>query len=358
MSAIGGTAPAGSDGAAQGAGGKRVRLIDSTLRDGSHAVAHQFTVEQVRAVAAGLDQAGVGTIEISHGDGLGGSSSTYGFSKVDELELIRAAVEVVQRAQLAVLLLPGIGTREDLRRARELGVTVARIATHCTEADIAEQHIGLAKELGMEAIGFLMMAHMISAEELAHQARLMEAYGADCVYITDSAGAMTPNEYRAKVRALQQAVRCAVGVHAHNNLGLAVANSLAAVEEGATYVDGCCGGLGAGAGNAPLEVVAAVLAREGYETGVDLFRLMDVTDEVVRPLMPRPQVIDGPSLVLGYAGVYSSFLLHTYRAAERFGVDPRAILLELGRRKVVGGQEDMILEVAAQLSKAVGTTAG
>ena len=346
------TTPSTTDGAAR----KKVRLIDSTLRDGSHAMAHQFTSQQVRDVVAGLDRAGIGTIEISHGDGLGGSSFNYGFSKEPEADLLRAAREVVQDAQLAVLLLPGIGTREDLRHARDLGVSVARIATHCTEADIAEQHIGLAKELGMEAIGFLMMAHMIAPEELAAQARLMESYGADCVYITDSAGAMTPNDYRAKVRALRAALSCEIGVHAHANLGLAVANSLVALEEGATVVDGCCGGLGAGAGNAPLEVIAAVLEREGYDTGVDMFGLMDVTDGVVRPFMLRPQIIDGPGLVLGYAGVYSSFLLHTYRAAERFGVDPRAILLECGRRKLVGGQEDVIIEVAAQLSNAAVNT--
>jgi 4-hydroxy-2-oxovalerate aldolase len=331
----------------------RIRLIDSTLRDGSHAMAHQFTAQQVRDVVAGLDTSHIGTIEISHGDGLGGSSFNYGFSRESELDLIRAAREVARDAKLAILLLPGIGTKEDLKRARDLGVSVARIATHCTEADIAEQHIGLTKELGMEAIGFLMMAHMIPAEELTAQAKLMAAYGADCVYVTDSAGAMTPGDYRAKIRALRAALpaHVAVGVHAHANLGLAVANSLAAIEEGATVVDGCCGGLGAGAGNAPLEVVASVLEREGYETGVDIFGLMDVTDGVVRPFMQRPQIIDGPSLVMGYAGVYSSFLLHCYRAAERFGVDPRAMLLECGRRKLVGGQEDTLLEIAAQLSR-------
>ena len=331
---------------------KKIRLIDSTLRDGSHAMAHQFTDEMVTGVVAGMAQARIGTIEISHGDGLGGSSFNYGFSLQSEIELIRAARKVAQDAEIAVLLIPGIGTKEDLRVARDLGVSVARIATHCTEADVSEQHIGLAKELGMEAIGFLMLAHMLPPEELARQASLMASYGADCVYVTDSAGYMTPSAYRAKVRAVRAVLpdHVEIGVHAHANLGLAVANSLAAIEEGATVVDGCCGGLGAGAGNAPLEVIAAVFEREGYDTGVDLFGLMDVTDEIVRPLMQRPQIIDGPSLVMGYSGVYSSFLLHAYRAADRFHVDPRAILLELGRRKVVGGQEDMILEVAAEIS--------
>ncbi|HXG36264.1 MAG TPA: 4-hydroxy-2-oxovalerate aldolase [Dehalococcoidia bacterium] len=333
---------------------KRIRLIDSTLRDGSHAVAHQFTSETIRKVASALDETGISTIEVSHGDGLGGSSFNYGFSAEPEENWLQAASESLKNARLAVLLLPGIGTQDHLKMARDLGATVARIATHCTEADIAEQHIGLAKEMGMEVIGFLMLAHMIPPAQLAQQARLMESYGADCVYVTDSAGALTPGQYRERIRALRESIGVAVGVHAHNNLGMSVANSLAAVEEGATYADGCCGGLGAGAGNAPLEVLAAVFELEGYETGVDLFRLMDVTDQIVRPLMPRPQIIDGVGLTLGYAGVYSSFLLHAQRAAERFGLDPRDILVELGRRKVVGGQEDTIIEVAAELSKARG----
>ncbi len=331
--------------------GRWVRLIDSTLRDGSHALSHQFRRQDVVRIARGLDEAGVGTIEISHGDGLGGSSFNYGFSREDELELLSAAAQVVRQARLAVLLLPGIGTKEELAAAYERGARVARIATHCTEADIAIQHIGMAKEMGMEAIGFLMMAHMIGPAELLHQARIMQEAGADCVYVTDSAGALTPRGTRERVRALVDGLQVAVGIHAHNNLGLAVANSLAAVEEGASYVDGCLGGLGAGAGNAPLEVVAAVLELEGYRTGVDWLRLIEVSEEAVLPIMARPQIIDGPSLVMGYAGVYSSFLLHTFRAAERFGVDPKQIILELGRRKVVGGEEDKIVEVAAQLAR-------
>ena len=330
---------------------KQIRLIDSTLRDGSHAVSHQFTSEQVRKIAAALDACGIGTMEISHGDGLGGASFNYGFSGEPETNWLKAARDVVQHANLAILLLPGIGTREHMVEAHELGVKVARIATHCTEADIAEQHIGLAKELGMEAIGFLMLSHMISPMELSKQAKLMDSYGVDVVYVTDSAGAMTPNQYREKVRALKETVACEVGVHCHGNLGMAIANSLAAVEEGATVVDGCLGGLGAGAGNAQLEVLTAVFDIEGYDTGVDLFKVIDACENTVRPIMRRPQVIDGPSLILGYAGVYSSFLLHTDRAAKRFNVDPRDVLIELGKRKVVGGQEDMIIEVAAMLSK-------
>lgn len=330
-----------------------VRLIDSTLRDGSHAMSHQFTSEMVRDIVKKLDEAGIGTIEISHGDGLGGSSFNYGFSKEPELDLIKVAAETVHNADLAVLLLPGIGTREDLKQAANYGVKVARIATHCTEADISQQHIGLAKQMGMEAIGFLMMAHMVTPEELLVQARLMESYGADCVYVTDSAGALTPDGFRARVRALVEGLDVPVGVHAHNNLASAVPNSIAAVQEGAAVVDGCCAGLGAGAGNAPLEIIAAVLDRDGYDIGsVDWFKLVDATETAVRPIMPRPQTIDGPALTLGYAGVYSSFMLHAERAAKRFEVDPREILLECGRRKLVGGQEDVIMEIAYQMAQA------
>jgi 4-hydroxy 2-oxovalerate aldolase len=330
---------------------RKVRLIDSTLRDGSHAMAHQFTSEQVRDIVRALDNAGIDTLEISHGDGLGGSSFNYGFSKEPEMNLLKIAAETVTKSKLAVLLLPGIGTREHLKEARDYGVTVARIATHCTEADISLQHIGYAKELGMEAIGFLMMSHMISPQELLFQARLMQSYGADVVYVTDSAGALTPDGFRERVRLLREGLDIEVGVHAHNNLGSAVANSLAAVDEGATVVDGCCAGLGAGAGNAPLEIIAAVFAREGIDIGsVDWYKLVDATDQTVRPIMPRPQTIDGPALTLGYAGVYSSFLLHAERAAKRFGVDTRDILLECGARKLVGGQEDTMIEIAQELS--------
>ena len=331
---------------------KKVRLIDSTLRDGSHAMAHQFTTEHVRDIVKALDNAGVDTLEISHGDGLGGSSFNYGFSKEPEMNLVKIAAETVQNSKLAVLLLPGIGAKDDLKEAADYGVKVARIATHCTEADIALQHIGMAKELGMEAIGFLMMAHMISPQELLFQARLMQSYGADCVYVTDSAGALTPEGFSERVGLLSEGLDVPVGVHAHNNLGSAVPNSMAAVEAGATYVDGCLAGLGAGAGNAPLEIIAAVFDREGIDTGtVDWFKLVDATDQTVRPIMPRPQTIDGPALTLGYAGVYSSFLLHAERAAKRFDVDAREILLECGRRKLVGGQEDTMIEIALELSK-------
>jgi 4-hydroxy 2-oxovalerate aldolase len=329
------------------------RLTDSTLRDGSHALAHRFSPQQAAAIAAALDEAGVPVIEVSHGDGLGGSSFNYGFSAVDERELIRAVAGSVKRARIAVLLLPGIGVAEDLREAQELGASIARIATHCTEADISIQHIRMARDLGMEAVGFLMMAHMSEPKALLDQARIMEEAGAQTVYVVDSAGAMTVHDARARVAELKAGLRSGtqVGIHAHNNLSLAVANSLGALEEGVDQVDGCSRGLGAGAGNCPTEILVAVSERLGYVTGVDTLRAMDVAEAVVAPIMPREQIIDRSALTLGYAGVYSSFLLHAERAAERFGVDAREILLELGRRKVVGGQEDMIVDVALELSR-------
>lgn len=329
------------------------RLTDSTLRDGSHALRHQFTPAQAAAIAGALDAAGVPVIEISHGDGLGGSSFNYGLSGTDERELLRAAAGAVKRAKLAVLLIPGIGLARDLDEVHEIGVSVARIATHCTEADIAPQHLRRAKDLGMETVGFLMMSHMLEPRKLLDQARIMEDAGADTVYVVDSAGAMTTHDARARVAELKAGLRpeTKVGIHAHNNLSLAVANTIGALEEGVDHVDGCSRGLGAGAGNCPTEVLIAVSDKLGWDTGVDAMRIMDVAEDVVRPVMPREQIIDRPALTLGYAGVYSSFLLHAERAAERFGVDPREILLELGRRKIVGGQEDMIVDVAMELAK-------
>jgi 4-hydroxy 2-oxovalerate aldolase len=329
----------------------RFRLTDSTLRDGSHAISHQFTEGQVREIVASLDTAGVPVIEVSHGDGVGGSSFTYGFSRTSDISLVRAAVEAATSARIAVLMLPGIGTMDDLRAASDCGAAIARIATHCTEADIAQQHIALATELGMEPVGFLMMSHMITPEELLGQAQLMESYGAAAVYVVDSAGAMTIDDVRRRVFLLKSELACQVGIHAHNNLSLAVANSLAALEEGVDQIDGCATGLGAGAGNCPTEVLIAVCERSGIPTGVDPVAVMDAAQEVVRPLRPEQGVIDRDGLLLGYAGVYGSFLLHAKRAAERFGVDTKSIILELGERKVVGGQEDMIIDVAVELQR-------
>jgi 4-hydroxy 2-oxovalerate aldolase len=329
----------------------KIHIVDTTLRDGSHAVSHSFTAEQARAVAGGLDKAGIDLIEISHGDGIAGSSINYGFSKVQELELLAAAASVVKNAKLGVLLLPGIGTIEDLKNAREKGANAVRVATHVTEADIAIQHIGWAKQNGMFAVGFLMMTHMADPEKIVEQAKIFVDAGADYINLADSSGYMVPEDVKARIGALKAAIQIPAGFHAHNNLGLAVANSLAAVEEGADYIDATCRGLGAGAGNTQIEVFCAVLQRLGYDTGIDAYALMDLAEDVVEPIMQRPQVIRTDSLMLGYAGVYSSFLLHTRRASEKFGIPARDILMELGKRRMVGGQEDMIVDVAYQLSQ-------
>jgi 4-hydroxy-2-oxovalerate aldolase len=330
-----------------------VTLVDSTLRDGSHAKRHQLSVEQVTAVSAALDRAGVDVIEVSHGDGLGGASFNYGFALTDEYELIEAAVKAVERAQIAVLLLPGIGVKEDLARARDLGASVTRVATHSTEADVSPSHIAFARELGYKTCGFLMMAHMNSPEGLLEQAKIMEAAGAEVVYVTDSAGALLPDTVKARVEALRGGLEpgTEVGFHGHENLSLAIANSVAAEETGATWIDGCTCGLGAGAGNAPTEVLTAVFEKLGVDVNAETFPMLDVAEDVVRPIMDRPQVVDRASLILGYAGVYSSFLLHAERAAERFGVSTKDILVEVGKRKAVGGQEDLIIEIAAELGK-------
>ncbi|MBM3461186.1 MAG: 4-hydroxy-2-oxovalerate aldolase [Armatimonadetes bacterium] len=322
---------------------------DVTLRDGMHALSHQYSVEQMVSIARCLDEARVDLIEVSHGDGLNGNSFNYGFSAHTEIEYLEAVRAVLQHARLAALLLPGIGTIDDMRMARAAGVDTIRIATHCTEADIAAQHIETAREMGFDVVGFLMMAHMIPVAELLAQARKMESYGAHCVYVVDSAGALLMDETRERIRALKNGLSCQVGFHNHNNLSLGVANTVIAVQEGADRVDASLAGMGAGAGNCPLEVLIAVLDRMGVETGVALYPLMDAADRLVRPLQVRPVQTDGNALMLGYAGVYSSFLLHTERAARQFGVDARDVLVELGRRRMVGGQEDMIVDVALQL---------
>ncbi|MGG3467592.1 4-hydroxy-2-oxovalerate aldolase [Neobacillus pocheonensis] len=327
-------------------------ITEVALRDGSHAIAHQFTVEQVLKVAKALNDAGVPYIEVSHGDGLAGSSLQYGLSRTNELELIEAAVSVADKAKIAVLLLPGIGTVKELKEAAKLGAKMARVATHVTEADVSLQHIHAAKELGMETVGFLMMSHMAPVEKLVEQAKLMESYGADSVYVVDSAGALLPDQVRERIRALKQEVGVNIGFHGHNNLSLAMANTLVAIEEGATRIDGSVRCLGAGAGNTQTEVLVAVLDRMGIKTGVDVYKMMDLAEEIVAPILQTPQEITRDSLVLGYAGVYSSFALHAKRAASKFGIDSRDILIELGKRKVVGGQEDMIVDVAAEIAKA------
>lgn len=327
-----------------------LEIVDSSLRDGMHSVAHAFTPGDIARVAAALDAGGIRWVEVSHGDGLGGSSIQYGRAAASDAEYLDAANEVLGRAALAVLLLPGVGTVADLEAARARGAVLARIATHCTEADISAEHMHWAREHGMRVAGFLMMAHTVSPSALAEQAALMESYGAEVVYVVDSAGALLPAGAHERVGRLVETLGCAVGFHAHDNLGCAVSNALAAAEAGATWLDGSMRGLGAGAGNAPTEVLCAVLERAGFETGVDLRALVDTAEETIAPLMRRPQVIDRAALALGYAGVYSSFLLHAERAAAKYGVGAWDILVELGRRRIVGGQEDMIIDVAAGLA--------
>lgn len=333
-----------------------MRVVDTTLRDGMHTVAHQFTPAQMAAIAGAMDAAGIDTIEVSHGDGLGGSCLQYGRAASSDEAYLQAVAPVLTRSKLAVLLLPGIGIKEDLDMAASLGAKVARIATHVTEADISEQHMGLAKKRGLEVMGFLMMAHMAPVETMVSNAKLMEHYGADYVYVVDSSGFMLPPEVKERVTALKIALTCRVGYHAHNNLGLAIGNTLAAVEAGADIVDGSLRAMGAGGGNAPTETLIAVLTRLGLETGVDLYKIMDAA-KLVDPFKSQPKEGPDATLMLGYAGVYSSFLLHTTRAAERFQVDPRDILVELGRRRIVGGQEDMIIDVAYELSQKQPVTA-
>jgi 4-hydroxy 2-oxovalerate aldolase len=330
-----------------------VRLTDSTLRDGSHALAHQFIEGQVRAIVHALDRGKVEVIEVSHGDGLGGSSFNYGFSRVSEFDLIAAAVEEADNAKIAVLLLPGLGTVEDLRHARDVGASVARIATHCTEADVAVQHFGAARELGMETVGFLMLGHRIGPAELAGQARIMVDAGAQCVYVVDSAGALVLSEAQARVRALLEEIgpHAQVGFHGHQNLSLGVANSVLAVQGGARQIDGTLCALGAGAGNAPTEVLAATFDRLGISTGVDVQGVLAAAQDVLRPFIPRMPFADRSAIVQGHAGVYSSFLLHAERASQRYGVATHEILQRVGEAGYVGGQEDMIIDIAIQLAQ-------
>lgn len=340
-----------------GLAGKEVTLHDMCLRDGMHSMRHQISIDQMVAVATALDNSNVPLIEVTHGDGLGGASVNYGFPAHSDEEYLEAVIPKLKQAKVSALLLPGIGTVDHLRMAHDLGVSTIRVATQCTEADVAEQHIGLGRELGMDTVGFLMMSHMLEPEGLVEQAKLMESYGANCVYCTDSAGYMLPVDVQARIMALRDALadETEIGFHGHHNLALGVANSMVAVESGANRIDGSAAGMGAGAGNTPLEIFAAVLERAGAVTGVDVFALVDLAEDVIQPMLNQPIRVDRDSLILGYAGVYSSFLLHAKKASEKHSVPSADILIELGRRKTVGGQEDMIEDVALDLREALTT---
>lgn len=336
--------------------GKKITVHDMTLRDGMHPKRHLMTLEQMKSVAQGLDAAGVPLIEVTHGDGLGGASVNYGFPAHSDEEYLSTVIPLMKQAKVSALLLPGIGTVEHLQMAHELGVSTIRVATHCTEADVSEQHITQARKLGMDTVGFLMMAHMNSAEGLVTQARLMESYGANCIYVTDSAGYLLPDQVKERIAAVRAVLKpeTELGFHGHHNLAMGVANSIAAVEAGANRIDAAAAGLGAGAGNTPMEVLVAVCERMGIETGVDVWKIQDVAEDLVVPLMDFPIRVDRDALTLGYAGVYGSFLLFAKRAEKKYGIPARDLLVELGRRGMVGGQEDMIEDTALTMARARG----
>ena len=330
-----------------------VRITDTSLRDGSHHKRHQFTADEVRAIVAALDVAGVPVIEVTHGDGLGGSSFNYGFSKTPEQQLIKLAATTATTARIAFLMLPGVGTKEDIKEAQNNGGSICRIATHCTEADVSVQHFGLARDLGLETVGFLMMSHTIAPEQLAKQARIMADAGCQCVYVVDSAGALVLEGVADRVAALvaELGADAQVGFHGHENLGLGVANSVEAVRAGAKQIDGSCRRFGAGAGNAPVEALIGVFDKIGIKTGIDFFDIADAAEEVVAPAMPAECLLDRNALIMGYSGVYSSFLKHAIRQSERYGVPAHQLLHRAGQRKLIGGQEDQLIDIALEIKR-------
>ena len=332
---------------------RKITLHDMTLRDGMHPKRHLMTLDQMKSIACGLDDAGVPLIEVTHGDGLGGSSVNYGFPAHTDEEYLSAVIPLMKQAKVSALLIPGIGTVDHLKMAHGLGVHTIRVATHCTEADVSEQHITMARKMDMDTVGFLMMAHMASPEKLVTQAKLMEGYGANCIYVTDSAGHLLPDGVKARLGAVRAALKSEteLGFHGHHNLAMGVANSIAAIEVGATRIDAAAAGLGAGAGNTPMEVFVSVLDLMGIATGVDVYKIQDVAEDLVVPIMDFPIRIDRDALTLGYAGVYGSFLLFAKRAEKKYGVSARDILVEMGRRGMVGGQEDMIEDTAMTLAR-------
>lgn len=334
--------------------GIEIKVHDMTLRDGMHPKRHLMSLEQMLSISKGLDEAGVPLIEVTHGDGLGGSSVNYGFPAHSDEEYLSAVIPAMKQAKVSALLLPGIGTVDHLKMAKDLGVHTIRVATHCTEADVSEQHITYARKLDMDTVGFLMMAHMVGADKLIEQAKLMEGYGANCIYVTDSAGYMLPEDVYEKISAVRQALKpeTEIGFHGHHNLSMGVSNSIEAIRAGARRIDAAAAGLGAGAGNTPMEVLVAVCERMGIKTGVDVFKISDVAEDLVVPIMDHPIRIDRDSMTLGYAGVYSSFLLFAKRAEKKYGISAREILVELGRRGMVGGQEDMIEDTAITMARA------
>ncbi|MEP5568307.1 MAG: 4-hydroxy-2-oxovalerate aldolase [Halioglobus sp.] len=338
--------------------GKKITVHDMCLRDGMHPKMHQISVEEMVNVSKALDDAGVPLIEVTHGDGLGGASVNYGFPAASDEEYLTAVCKEMNNSKVSALLLPGIGTVDHLKMAVDCGISTIRVATHCTEADVSEQHIQMATTMkGLDTVGFLMMAHMIEPEELLVQLKLMEEFGANCVYITDSAGYMLPEDVTSRVALARAELKpeTELGFHGHHNLAMGVANSIAAVAAGANRIDGSMAGLGAGAGNTPLEVFIAVCDRMGIETGVDVFKAMDIAEDLITPMMDHMVRVDRDALTLGYAGVYSSFLLFAKRSAEKYNLSSRDILVELGRRRTVGGQEDMIEDLALDMARERGT---